>query len=117
MAVKKDLTKAERIRKELGRLRKVFKNLDRNQLKVVQPLIETAAFLAVSLAELEETINAEGYIEEYRNGKNQSGKKQSASVVTHIAMTKNLTAIINKLCDLVPPEEKEQSRLAAFRNE
>lgn len=114
MAIKKDLTKDERILKEYRRLKKIFKTLDENQLKIVTPLLERAAFLSVSLAELEEMINAEGYTEVYQNGKNQKGKKQSANVVTHIAMTKNLTAIVNKLCDLVPPTEKEDSKFDAF---
>ena len=47
-----------------------------------------AAFMAVSLEELQEIINEEGYTVEYQNGANQSGTKQSDAVKTHIAMTK-----------------------------
>ena len=82
-----------------------------------QRSIKNAAFMAVSLEELQEIINEEGYTVEYQNGANQSGTKQSDAVKTHIAMTKNHAAIIKQLCDLVPPEKKKESRLQALRDE
>ncbi len=117
MAAEVNLSKDDLIKKEIRRLNAIFKDLDGNQRKVVKPLIETAAFLTISLDELQTIINENGYTEEYQNGKNQSGQKQSEEVKTHIAMTKNLTAIIKQLCALVPPERKKESRLAALRSE
>jgi len=86
-------------------------------LQTVESLIRNAAFMAVSLEELQEIINEEGYTVEYQNGANQSGTKQSDAVKTHIAMTKNHAAIIKQLCELVPPEKKKESRLQALRDE
>ena len=114
MATKKELTKEQKIKKEIARLKRVFKDLDKNKL---QSLIKNAAFMAVSLEELQEIINAEGYVVEYQNGENQKGTKQSDAVKTHIAMTKNHAAIIKQLTDLVPPEKKKESKLQALRDE
>ena len=114
MATKKDLTKEEKIKREFSRLKRIFKDLDKNKLQTVESLIKNAA---VSLEELQEIINEEGYTVEYQNGANQSGTKQSDAVKTHIAMTKNHAAIIKQLCDLVPPEKKKESRLQALRDE
>ena len=108
MATKKDLTKEEKIKREFSRLKRIFKDLDKNKLQTVESLIKNAAFMAVSLEELQEII---------QNGANQSGTKQSDAVKTHIAMTKNHAAIIKQLCDLVPPEKKKESRLQALRDE
>lgn len=94
--------------KEIARLKRVFKDLDKNKLQTVESLIKNAAFMAVSLEELQEIINAEGYVVEYQNGENQKGTKQSDAVKTHIAMTKNHAAIIKQLTDLVPPEKKKK---------
>lgn len=94
-----------------------FQRLGQNKLQTVESLIKNAAFMAVSLEELQEIINEEGYTVEYQNGANQSGTKQSDAVKTHIAMTKNHAAIIKQLCDLVPPEKKKESRLQALRDE
>lgn len=117
MATKKELTKEQKIKKEIARLKRVFKDLDKNKLQTVESLIKNAAFMAVSLEELQEIINAEGYVVEYQNGENQKGTKQNDAVKTHIAMTKNHAAIIKQLTDLVPPEKKKESKLQALRDE
>lgn len=117
MATKKELTKEQKIKKEIARLKRVFKDLDKNKLQTVESLIKNAAFMAVSLEELQEIINAEGYVVEYQNGENQKGTKQSDAVKIHIAMTKNHAAIIKQLTDLVPPEKKKESKLQALRDE
>lgn len=117
MPTKKDLTKEAKIKREYNRLRKIFSGLDKNMQTTVDSLLRNAAFMAVSLEELQDEINREGYVVEYQNGANQSGTKQSDAVKTHIAMTKNHAGIIKQLCDLVPPEQKNESRLAALRNE
>ena len=105
MAAKKDLTKDQRIKREIARLKRVFRDLDKNKLQTVESLIKNAAFMAVSLEELQEIINAEGYTVEYQNGENQKGTKQSDAVKTHIAMKKHHASIIKQLSDLVPPEK------------
>ena len=117
MATKKELTKEQKIKKEIARLKRVFKDLDKNKLQTVESLIKNAAFMAVSLEELQEIINAEGYVVEYQNGENQKPTNQSDAVKTHIAMTKNHAAIIKQLTDLVPPEKKKESKLQALRDE
>jgi hypothetical protein len=117
MATKKELTKEQKIKREIARLRRVFKDLDKNKMQTVDSLIRNAAFMAVSLEELQEIINRDGYTVEYKNGENQFGTKQSDEVKTHIAMTKNHAAIIKQLVDLVPPEKKKESRLQALRDE
>ena len=109
--------KEQLIKAEKARLKSIFKELDEIQRKIVMQLIDTAAFLSVSLVELQDKINKDGYTETYMNGQNQFGVKQSEAVKTHIAMTKNLTTIIKQLSDLCPPERKKESRLAALMRE
>ncbi len=116
MARSQDLTKEQRIKKEIARLKKVFKDLDKNKLSTVESLIRNAAFMAVSLEDLQEIINKDGYTEEYQNGANQKGVKQSEAVKTHIAMTKNHAAIIKQLVDLAPAAQKKNSRLQAMKD-
>jgi hypothetical protein len=117
MPAKRESTKEQRIKKEISRLKAIFKNLDKNKLKVVESLIQNAAFMSVSLLELQEIINIEGYTEEYQNGANQSGRKQSEAVKTHIAMTKNHATIMKQLADIAPPVPKKKSALQELRDE
>jgi len=107
---KDKLTKAE-----ISRLKKLFIGADANKLSMSKSLIETAAFLSVSLLELQDEINEQGYTDGYKNGENQFGTKQNEYVKTHIAMTKNLTTIIKNLSDMLPTAIRKESKLDALR--
>lgn len=108
--------KTTRIRREKERLLEIFKDLEPNKFSTCSALIDRAAFITVSLEDLEEQLNATGWVEAYQNGENQSGLKKAAAADVHISLTKNLNAIVKQLLELVPPAQKE-SRLAAMMNE
>ena len=123
MPRKRELDKAGKIKRETSRLKRIFNNkdgipLDKNKLAVVDSLIKLAAFYAVSLDELQDIINEkgrQGYEDEYQNGANQHGKKQSVAAELHATYARNQTAIIKQLVDLTPQEQRKNSKLAAFR--
>ena len=108
--------KTTRIKKEKERLLAIFLDLDPNKLKVCATLIDRAAFITVSLEDLELELNEKGWTETYTNGRNQEGVKKSAAAEAHISLTKNLNAIIKQLLELVPPAQKA-SRLDALLGE
>lgn len=116
MAGKKEYTKEEKIKKEKTRLKSIFKNLDENKKKLVTPLIEKAAFMSVELDILQDSIQKNGWTAEYQNGANQWGEKRSAEAAAYIALSKNYTAVIKQLTELVPAERKK-SKLALLREE
>jgi len=117
MPTYKDKTKEEKIKYHKARLRGIYKNLDANKMKAVESLIQNAAFMTVTLEDLQATITEKGITETYQNGANQSGTKQSEAVKTHIAMTRNHATIIKTLADLAPPAEKGKSKLATLKEE
>lgn len=108
--------KEDRIKKEVRRLKGVFKDLDANKLKTADALIKRAAFITVSLEDLEEELNLYGWTETYTNGRNQEGVKKAAAAEAHISLTKNLNAIMKQLLDMVPPAKKKESKLQALMN-
>lgn len=103
--------KKTRVTKERKRLQAIFSGLDANKLSTCQALIDRAAYITVSLQDLEEELDEAGWTEPYKNGANQNGLKQSAAASVHISLTKNLNAIMKQLLELVPPAQKA-SRLA-----
>lgn len=107
------LKKETRVKREKDRLFGIFKDLEPNKLKTCLALIDTAAYITVSLRELEEQLNVTGWVETYQNGENQYGMKKAAAADVHISLTKNLNAIVKQLLDLVPPAQKA-SRLEAM---
>ena len=107
------LKKETRIQREKARLLEIFQGLDANKLTACSTLIDRAAFITVSLEDLEAELNATGWTETYTNGRNQEGVKKAAAAEAHISLTKNLNAIMKQLLDLVPPAQKA-SRLEAL---
>ena len=102
--------KGKLIKKEMLRLKKIFKNLEKDKWDTALSLIKNAAFMTITLEDLQETINREGAVSEYQNGENQWGTKKSPEVEIYNTMIKNHMAIIKQLADLLPkdlPKDQE----------
>ena len=94
--------KNEMISSEIKRINKLFSGIDLKTRKALEPLIRNAAFLAVIIQDLQITIIREGVTEEYQNGLNQAGEKESSVVKVHNTMTKNHSQIMGQLAGLLP---------------
>lgn len=104
------------IKKEARRLTKILKDVDKNKKETVKRLIENAAFMAVTLDELQEEINKNGVVSEYKNGENQYGTKKSPEVEVYNTMVKNQMAVIKQLCELAPEEKAGDALLDFIRD-
>ena len=99
---KKNKTKL--IEEETERLLELFKELPNNKKELVKRLIDNAAFMSVTLKELTDIINEYGVKEQYKNGKNQYGYKDSTENKTYDKMIKNYVNVIKQLNDMLPKE-------------
>ena len=99
------IDKEELIKKEVAKLTRIFKSLSTGTKNSITNLINEAAFMSVSLAELRAIINKKGYIEEYQNGENQKGIKKAAEVDIYNSLIKHYMAIMKQLLDLLPKTE------------
>ena len=73
-------------------------------------MIQQCAFMQVTLQELQETLNEDGSVELYTNGKQNMLKEHPASK-TYNTMIKNYNSLIKQLIDMVPEttaEEKDE---------
>lgn len=96
------MTKDNRINEELARISELFLDVDANKVAILQPLIQNAAFMRITLEDLQEHIVEEGPVERYQNGNNQFGMKQSAAVQTYNSLIKNYNQVIKALAEYVP---------------
>lgn len=94
--------KQKRIKKEVSRLRKLFKDIDENKKKLVLALIDDIAFLTVTMQDLRESIVREGTTVEYKNGENQYGTKQSPDAQLYLAMSQKQTQAMKILLECMP---------------
>lgn len=94
------------IQKEEKRIIKFLKNkfIDNDKLNIAMDLIKDIAYMTVKTTGLKEEIDTNGIIEEYKNGDNQYGRKKSAAVDVYLNMTKQKSALIKQLTDLLPVE-------------
>lgn len=98
------MDKNERISAEIKRLNRVFSKIGNKPKSAVKSLIENAAFMAVTLEDLQANINENGVISEYQNGENQWGTKKSPEIEIYNVMIRNHAGIMKQLTDLLPPE-------------
>lgn len=110
-----DLTKDERIKTEIKKLKQTFEDLeiDSRKMQVAESLIENAAFMAVTLEDLQAEINENGVVSTYQNGENQWGTKQSPEAQTYISLINRYNSVMKQLIDLLP-EEKQKKAVDEF---
>ena len=95
------LNKEAMIIKELKKIKSIYKDLDLKRKKNAESLMNSAAFMAVSMMELEHIINLKGYTEEYQNGANQKGIKKCSEVEIYNNLAKNYLSYVKQLDDML----------------
>ena len=95
-----------RIKEEIKRISFFFEELPENEMSIISPLIQNAAFMRVTLDDLQETIARDGPVDHYQNGEHQSGTKQSAALQGYIALQKTYLQTVKSLAEYLPPEKK-----------
>lgn len=111
-----EITNDERISKELKKLKRIFKNIPKDKTTVVEGLIKNAAFMAVTLEDLQEDINKRGISEAYENTAGKISTKKTPEADIYNSMIKNYLAVIKQLVELLPKEESKtaEDELAGF---
>lgn len=80
------------------------KAIDEDKLNIALELVKDVAYMTVKTAELKKDVDRYGMVEEYQNGANQRGRKKSACFEAYLNMTKQKSALIKQLTDLLPVE-------------
>lgn len=100
------LEKDRRIKKEVSRLKRLFKDIDESKKKLVQTTIEDVAFMTVTMQDLRENIIRTGTTVKYQNGANQYGIKQSPDAQLYLQMSQKQTQAMKILVDCMPKTER-----------
>jgi len=103
VAIKKELTRDERISKEEKRLRQIYKNISKDQKAIIDGLIQRAAYMRVTLEDYEMDLDKKGYVEMFSQSDKTDPYERERPVYN--TMNKNYQSIIKQLTDLVPKEE------------
>lgn len=103
-----------RIKKEKRRIEKPYKNLPKERREITKKLIERAAYMLVSLEEMEEKIAEDGLVVKMPQG-TYTIERAHPLLQQYNAMIKNYNSTIKQLNELLPPAEAEQAGQALMR--
>ena len=96
------------IRKEVARLKKNFAKTDKKRKAVSEGLIYRAAFMRVSLEDLEKDLNEYGWTEMFSQGNQEPYLRKRPQAELYNSLNANYQKIVKLLSDLLPKEEVVQ---------
>lgn len=109
VATKKELSKSERITNEEKRLRKNYNDIQSDKLAIVDGLIRRAAYMRVTLEDMEIDLDTNGFYELFSQSENQEPYERERPVARQYqTMNKNYQSIIKQLADLLPKEVSKE---------
>lgn len=97
-----EISTEDRIKIELSRIGYFFENLEENKMAIISPLLQNAAFMRITLEDLQRQIIDEGVTEAYQNGEHQKGMKQSAALQSYNSLVKNYANVVKTLSQYLP---------------
>ena len=105
------LEKKKRIKKEVARLKRLFKEIDDNKKKLVFTTIDDVAFMTITMQDLRDDIIRDGTTVEYKNGENQYGTKQSPDAQLYLQLSQKQTQAMKILLDCLPKDKKLEMKV------
>ena len=91
-------------------------NCDQSKLNLAKAttIISRIAWLVAKIEDLEREISAEGVIDEYTNGQNQSGRKVSSKVQVLSTFEKQYSTLISQLFGLIKNADDKKAPVDLF---
>ena len=109
--------KEEAVKKEEKRLKRIFGRIEKNKKSTIEGLIQRAAFMRISLDEMEQDINKNGFTEKFSQGNQEPYLRQRPISDIYNKMNTSYQKIVKQLTDLLPKEElrkDDEDEFAAF---
>ena len=107
VAIKRELTKDERILKEVRRLNRIYKEIDKDRKAIIDGLIKRAAYMRITLEDWEMDIVENGIVEMFtQSEKTEPYERERPVARLYNTMNANYQKIIKQLSDLVPKVPK-----------
>jgi len=102
------MDKEKQIKKEMLKLKRLFKNLPKDKMKAADGLIQEAAFMKVTLEETRYIIDHEGVIENFEQGA-QRFKREHPATKVYNTMINRYSNVCKQLFDMIPDPETSKT--------
>jgi len=98
-----EMTKEQRINKEIKRLKQIFKDLPKEAKDLYDGLIMRAAYMRVTLEDYEADLDENGYVEKFQQSDKVDPYERERPVARlYNTMNKNYQSIMKQLADALP---------------
>ena len=104
----KEEEKQEAINEEIKKLTRFYKKIDKNKRTIIDNLIQQAAFIKITLLELQDKINKSGSFDLFQQGL-QKFERESPAMKSYNATIKNYQALCKQLLDMLPEDNSNDS--------
>lgn len=102
------IAKDRRINKEEKRLRQSYKTLHKDSLITADGLIRRAAYMRVTLEDMEKDLDENGFVEMFsQSEKTEPYERERPVARLYNTMNKNYQSIVKGLTDLCPEKPKQ----------
>ncbi|WP_302739087.1 hypothetical protein [uncultured Clostridium sp.] len=117
MSISEQLEREKKIKQEINRIKKLYKDLEKDKVKVVEGLITEASFMKLTLQELREDLFKNGMTELYENGPQVVNRERPETKI-YSTMIQRYSNVMKQLIDYMPEEEQkeENDELKEFLN-
>ena len=107
MNISEQLEKEKKIKQEVNRIKKLYKDFEKDKSKVLEGLINEAAFMKLSLEELRNDLIKNGLTELFEQGE-QSFYRERPEVKVYTNFMQKYSVVMKQLIDLLPIEIKKE---------
>lgn len=115
MSISEQLEKEDKIRKEINRIKKLYKDFNKDKARVLEGLIKEAAFMKVELEELRNDLLITGLTELFVQGEQCFNRERPESKL-YTSFIQRYSQVMKQLIEMLPAEEKkeEETNLEKF---
>lgn len=123
MSSKTEKTKVQRVKTELNKIKRLFKDLPADMKVINDGLLNRAAFMRVELEDMEEDLAENGFTELFTQSEHQEPYyRQRPIAQLYNTLNKNYQSLIKQLGDRLPkaeptPKEPESDGFDEFTRE
>ena len=100
--------KEKAIKREVLRLKKIYGQIEERRQETIEGLIQRAAFMRVTLEELEDDINSFGVTEWFSQGNQEPYQRERPTARVYNSLNTSYQKITKQLTDLLPKEALHQ---------
>lgn len=107
MSISEQLERDKKIKQEINKIKKIFKDFQKDKTKALEGLINEAAFMKVSLEDTRTDLIKNGLTELFEQGE-QSFKRERPEVKIYTTFMQRYSGVMKQLIDMLPVEVKKQ---------